>query len=161
MLDTLVVWAPSGLDEAEVDALAAVKGLRGRAFAADFRPCRLAVEATGAVEEVVPELVGPARRWRSFTPYAPPRNVRRQPTWLDHAVNYLRRDLDRAGLPPARIEPTREPSLSFRRHRLGERLADARRAVGVTVEFDEPVEGPISVGALRHFGLGLFAPYDG
>lgn len=160
MLDTLVVWAPSGLDEAEVDALAAVPGLRGRTFAADFRPCRLAIEAAGPVGEIVPELAGPARRWRSFTPYAPPRNVRRQPTWLHHATTYLRRDLEQAGLPQAHIEPCHEQWLSFRRHRLGERLADARRATGFTLDFAEQVTGPISVGALRHFGLGLFVPAD-
>jgi CRISPR-associated protein Csb2 len=161
MLDTLVVWAAGGLDESEIDALAAVPRLGGRRFIADFRPCRVAVEASGTVRDVAPELFGPSRRWRSLTPYAPPRNVRRQPTWLDHAVSYLQRDLERAGLPPVHIEPCHEQWLSFRRHRPGERLAQARRATGFTLEFDEQVEGPISVGALRHFGLGLFVPIDG
>jgi CRISPR-associated protein Csb2 len=160
-LDTMLVWAPGGLVDAEVAALADVPWLRGRRFVSDFRPCRVAVEATGSVEDIAPELHGPSCHWESFTPYAPPRNVRRQPTWHDHAVAYLRRDLAAAGFPEARITPSSGQWLSFRRHRIGERLSDARRSSGFHLEFDEPVGGPISLGALRHLGLGLFVPVSG
>jgi len=41
-----------------------------------------------------------------------------------------------------------------------QRRGDARRAVGVEVVFAEPVPGPLSLGALSHFGLGLFVPRE-
>jgi CRISPR-associated protein Csb2 len=157
-LDTLVIWAPDGLDADDVAALGQVRSLRGREFIADFRPCRLAIEATGEVVAVAPELSRPSRHWRSFTPYAPPRNVRRQPTWQSHAEAYLRRDLRAANLPEPRITHARGDWLAYRRHRPGEKLRDARRATGFELEFAEPVPGPLSLGALRHFGLGLFVP---
>lgn len=157
-LDTLLVWAPEELDADDVAALGEVRSLGGRRFIADFRPCRVAIEATGDVTAVAPELTRRSRRWRSFTPYAPPRNVRRQPTWLAHAEAYLHRDLRSVGLPAARIMQARGDWLAYRRHRPGEKLRDARRATGFELEFDEPVTGPISLGALRHFGLGLFVP---
>ncbi|HEX5365864.1 MAG TPA: type I-U CRISPR-associated protein Csb2 [Acidimicrobiales bacterium] len=189
-LDTLVVWAPGGLDGPAVEALSRVRELWPPRTVGDFQPCRVAVEAVGEAADVAPELCGTgslpavrpdARRWRSFTPYAPPRHVRRQPSWLAHAEAYLRRDLAAAEKPPPVIvRPivgvagadatgphngrggggggSSEPWLAFRRHRTKERLENARRATGFEIEFAEPVEGPLCLGALRHLGLGLFLP---
>lgn len=33
-------------------------------------------------------------------------------------------------------------------------------AVGATLRFDEPVQGPIVLGRLAHFGLGRFEPVE-
>ena len=37
-------------------------------------------------------------------------------------------------------------------------LRNARPAYGLRLEFSEPICGPVSLGALSHFGLGLFEP---
>jgi len=159
LLDTLVCWAPGGLGGAEIAALARIDGLAGRSFARDFRPCRLGLEAVGAVEAVIPEVVGPSDRWRSHTPFAPPRHGRRNRPWDAHVKAEVVRELTYRGLPQP-VEAAVEPGewLAFRRHRLTERLADGRRAIGVRLRFDRPVAGPIVLGALSHFGLGVFLP---
>lgn len=159
LLDTVVVWAPAGLDADDIGILRKIELLKNR----DLRPCLVGIEGTGAVEEVAPEIYGPARRWRSFTPYAPPRHVRRQPTWIDHALACLQRDLGQAHLAADGIEVIKGPWLDFRRYRNPPRetLRHARRVTGFQLTFNEPVAGPICLGALRHFGLGLFLPVKG
>lgn len=182
-LDTLVVWAPGGLDGPAVEALSQVRKLWLPRGIGDFQPCRVAVEAIGDTADVAPELCGTdapptARRWHSLTPYIPPRHVRRQPTWDAHAEAYLRRDLAAAGYPsPVAMRPVTsadgagpgnerrgrnrrpsEPWLAFRRHRTKENLRSARRATGFEIEFEEPAPGPLCLGALRHLGMGLFLP---
>ncbi len=166
LLDTLVLWAPAGLAEAEVAALTGLHELRGFGHVGDFRPCRLGLEALGKVGDAAPELVGPAVRWRSHTPFAPPRHAKRHQPWRDLIIREVNRELESRGLPVASsvdLGSGRHDWLDFRRHRVtkGEHLADARRATGVRITFAEPVTGPISLGALSHFGLGLFIPDDG
>lgn len=160
-LDTLVVWIPAGLSEADLAALGSLRRLGGRSFASDFRTCRLGLEGYGRVEDIVPELVGPATTWQSFTPFAPPRHGRRRTAWRDHVASQITDELARRDKPaPSRIELLPGPWLNFRRHRLTECLADARRAFGVRIVFEEAVRGPLVLGALSHFGLGLMSPEE-
>lgn len=161
LLDHLVLWAPQGLGTRELQAAAAVDRLTGFAHVPDFRPCRLGLEAFGDVRQVAPELVGPASTWRTITPFAPARHAKRRVTWTTHVEDQGREELRwRSLLAPEAVKLLRGPWLSFRRHRVGEHLEDARRASGVEITFDRPVEGPIMLGALSHFGLGLFLPHD-
>ena len=46
----------------------------------------------------------------------------------------------------------------YRRYRLGETMAQRRRGFRVDVELDRPIEGPVILGALSHFGFGRFRP---
>lgn len=162
LLDTLLVWVPSGLSRAEVDALATLSRLRGYGHVADFRQCQLGLEAVGPIDAVAPELVASSRRWKSVTPFAPARYGRRRTPWEEHIADQVQIELGYRGLPsPERVEVLRGDWLDFRRHRPSkERLRDARRASGLTLQFLEPVEGPIVLGALSHFGLGIFVPND-
>lgn len=163
-VDTVVVWAPVGFDSEALEILGQVRHVRGPGLPR----CGVVIEAVGEVAEVAPALVGcrgagdggvvPVRRWWSVTPYAPPWNVRHQPTWSDHAVAYLCRDLERASMPAAMVEPWGAGWEEFKRRRRRERPADSRRASGFLLTFEEPVTGPICLGALRHLGLGLFLP---
>jgi CRISPR-associated protein Csb2 len=160
-LDTLMAWAPAGFSDDDLRALGWLRRLGGRSFISDFRPCRLGLEAYGEVDEVAPELCSAATTWESFTPFAPPRHGRRRTSWNEHVTRQVSEELIRRGKPsPARVELLRGGWLQFRRHRLNERLADARRSFGVRVVFDEPVSGPLSLGALSHFGLGLMVPQE-
>ena len=53
----------------------------------------------------------------------------------------------------------------FRRRRIREplarenrRSAQSRPGMGLRLEFAEPVEGPLLLGQLSHFGFGIFVP---
>ncbi len=161
LLDHILVWAPGmegdGLDERSLKALLDINHVAGRWSRAGVRSLRVAVEAVGAVTDAAPFLTGPSRFWRSHTPFAPPRH------WKGDADAYVRTKVERAsaerGHPPPAVSIERHRDwLSFRRHRLGERLEDARRAVGLELDFGTPITGPVCLGALSHFGLGLFIP---
>jgi len=79
--------------------------------------------------------------------------------FLEAEVN---RELAARGLGSARVAPMAARThgwLEFRRKRLGTQIAID--AIGVHLEFASPIEGPLLLGALSHFGLGLFGPYDG
>ena len=154
MLDTLVLWAPEGLAPAE---LAAIQQLRRLTSGAPkFRAVRVAVEAVGAVHAVAPEVTGSSAVWRSRTPFAPYRHQAKDglAAFLERSVAV---ELRERGLPElSTLELLREPWLDFRRSRPGE--ARERRAFGLRVQLAEPITGPLSLGALSHFGLGLFSP---
>lgn len=160
LLDHLVVWAPSGLDEEMVQAVATLDRLVGYAHVPDFRPARLGLEAIGDIGDVAPELVGPARVWRSVTPFAPARHPKRRTAWGQHLASQVAEELAWRDQPsPAAIRPIEGDWLSFRRYRpTTDHLQDARRATGLEITFPEAVTGPIAIGALSHFGLGLFVP---
>lgn len=160
-LDTFVLWAPAGLGEEEMRALAELRSLMGFAHARDFRPCRLGLEAYGPIAQVAPELVAGSTVWESHTPFSPPRHAKRRTSWLDHVVSQVGEELTRREkATPARIEVLAGDWSAYRTHRhtKNERLANARRATGVRLTFDQPIEGPLVIGALSHFGLGLFLP---
>nr|MDA8263103.1 type I-U CRISPR-associated protein Csb2 [Actinomycetota bacterium] len=160
LLDHLVVWAPGGLEEGVVQALASLDRLVGYAHVPDFRPARLGLEAFGDIAAVAPELMGPARVWRSFTPFAPARHPKRRTPWDQHLTSQVTEELAWRDQPaPTEIRPLEGDWLAFRRHRpTTDRLEDARRATGLEITFPEAVAGPIALGALSHFGLGLFMP---
>jgi CRISPR-associated protein Csb2 len=160
LLTTLVIWAPGGLPESEQAALGKLDRLSGREFVAEFRPCRLGLEAFGAIENVAPEICGPSAVWESVTPFAPPRHPRRGQDWYDFTISEVQRELQFVGKPPASsVEPLTGDWLDFRRHRIREaRAADARRAIGIRIGFEEQIAGPLCLGSLSHFGLGLFVP---
>ena len=160
MIDHLVLWAPDGLKSKELQALLDLECLRDRGWVSDFRPGRLGLEALGAIRDVAPEITGPARTWKSVTPFAPPHHAHKREVWEDHVVKQVAEELHRRSLPtPQSVRLLTGDWLSFRRHRVKERLEDQRRAWGVTISFAEDVSGPLTLGSLSHFGLGLFRPF--
>lgn len=161
LIDHLTLWAPAGLEEREVAALAAIDRLTGFGHIADFRAVRLGLEGMGPAAEVVPTLTGPSFTWVSATPFAPSRHARRR-SWEEHVAQSVADELRWRGLPaPTAVEVLAGSWLAFRRHRpTNERLRHARRASGLRLTFAEPVAGPLALGALGHFGLGLFLPGD-
>lgn len=162
LLDTLVLWAPEGLDDRELTAATRLRELWASGHVKDFRRCQLGLEAVGAVDEVAPMLAGPSRMWQSHTPFSPPRHAKRKQDWHAHIAQQVREELGRRRFDePQEVEVlTGRPWLAFRRHRPPpkERLRHARRAVGVRLTFADEIAGPIVIGALSHFGLGVFVP---
>lgn len=161
-IDHVVVFAPAGLGPAEQDALAAVRTLdpgRGRP------EVHLHLLGFGLPNRFRVRLFEQAVKWRSHTPFLLVRHpkVRGRDQGrrvLDDPVAQVRLELGRRGLPPpTAVRPARGAGyrwLEFRTHR--PRDAGAPGAWGFEVEFAEPVSGPIALGRLSHFGLGLFLP---
>ncbi len=169
LLDTIVVWSPEPFDDADLDALLAVNRLRSHDHHKDFRACRLGVEAVGIVGNVAPELAGSSMVWDSYTPFIPPRHRKKRDEVLDHVLAEAQRELAHRGFPIATVSPinpgaasrpTTRGWLDFRRHRPSGRvgIAEAPLATGLRLQFEEAVAGPIVLGGLSHFGMGLFMP---
>lgn len=158
-LSTVVAWAPNGFDADLLADLAQMNNVRPGGIP-DFGPQRLGLEGWGDIGEVAPELVGPSRVWRSFTPFAPNVHRKKEPTDEAYLLAAVRRELEWRGFPsPVSVEDDRGPWRAYRTHRPDkERLRDSRRVWGLRVLFDEEVVGPMVLGALSHFGLGLFLP---
>lgn len=150
LIDTVLVWAPTGLDEGSLEALGAIRHLWGPP---GFRPLRAALQHYGRAEDLVQ--VGPAQVWVSRTPFVPYRHQKKQDldTYL-HAE--LAREAGERLLPvPQLLGMIPGPWLGYRRARPGGR---DERGYGLEISFPAPVKGPLALGALAHFGLGQFEP---
>jgi CRISPR-associated protein Csb2 len=159
-VDRLAVWAPEGFGAAEVAALAGVTHLSLHTVS-ERLPIALAALAD-ATDLRLQELVGSARSWRSATPFGLVRypKVRRGES-LDAPADQVRRELARRGLPePVDVTLEQGSWHRFRSSRSGQSRLERARLVGVRLQFDEPVHGPLALGALCHYGLGLFEPCE-
>ncbi len=164
----LIAWVPRGLRAEEVAALLSLRELSGRRGdgyeVRGLPPAELLFQAAGPVGQVAPELCGPARRWRSLTPYLPVRHRKRE-SLEDFLTADVRTELGYRDLPPATVIPadpgSRLPdrwALEFRRYRMAESVSRSKPGLGLQLEFAEPVGGPLLVGQLSHFGYGIFIP---
>lgn len=155
-IEHLAVWAPEGFSDLDLAALAAIDHLTLRDRP---EPLRLALVNVGALAEIqLPRLLGPSPRWRSCTPFALVRHPKRRGGEVrDSPEQQLRAELGRRDL-GAELEEVRlvkGPWSRFKRTRPGGKLVSAPGAFGFELVFERPVHGPISLGALSHFGLGL------
>ena len=148
-IDTLAVWCPSGLDPAEESLVRSTT----------LPPLRGSVITLRSNSR--DPFSGPARVFRSHTPFLPVRHPKRRRTHICDAFHQQVVDeLERRGLPtPVRVEPVPGPWRHFRivRHDKSG-CFPYLGAHGFELEFDQPVRGPISLGRNSHFGMGLFLP---
>ena len=156
--DHVTVWAPEGFGAEEVTALARVSRLTHWTF---DNPVEVVLTALGTEETLqLPALLGESDVWRSLTPFALPRHPKRRGGRIvgtpeeQIAREWLHRHPDGAQL----LDVTLLDGdwTSFRRSRPGASRQGAPQLVGARLRFDRPVHGPIALGALSHFGLGLF-----
>jgi CRISPR-associated protein Csb2 len=165
----LITWCSGGLQADEVQALLSrslrtLSGQRGDYEVSGFPDVELLFQAAGPVELVAPELCGPARQWRSRTPYLPVRHRKRETLdeYLAADVAAELRYREKSTAVVSRIEsaprPTDRWASEFRRHRLNERRTHSRPGMGLRLEFAEEVRGPLLLGQLSHFGYGVFVP---
>lgn len=159
-IDKLYVWAPEGFGPAEVAALAAITHIYLRDVP---DPLRCALTALGTESELdIPGLIGPARSWRSLTPFGLVRHPkRRQGRLVDSPDDQVRRELAHRRYNDD-VEVTLEKGSwhRFRGSKAGSSRLDRASLVGVRISFPEPVRGPIALGTLAHYGLGLMEPVD-
>jgi CRISPR-associated protein Csb2 len=161
-LTGLVVWVPGALPDKELTALCDVRTLY------DYkRRVQIRVSGIGAVESIAPEVVGPATTWRAVTPFTPSRYPKKnRDEWRSFVVNEIQRELQiRGHNAAADVEFIDRPWTSFVRHRPSARLrGDTRQGHAhlpgqfLRLCFAQPTHGPLTLGWLSHFGLGLFTP---
>ncbi|HXF97373.1 MAG TPA: type I-U CRISPR-associated protein Csb2 [Gaiellaceae bacterium] len=105
--------------------------------------------------------IGPATRWRTVLPAvldrAPSRRLSEEEAVLETLSNLsLDAEVLRA---EAHLGPIARGDLALRPSQTRRRPEDRIRPYRhLRVEFDRPVRGPLMIGALRHFGMGLCAP---
>lgn len=158
----LVVWVPGVLPDKELSALCDVRALY------DYkRRVHVRVSGVGAVDRVAPEFIGPARTWHAVTPFTPSRYPKKNhDEWRSFVTNEIQRELQLRGHDPAAdVEFVDRPWTTFVRHRPSARLrADKRQGQAhlpgqfLRLRFTRPAHGPLTLGWLSHFGLGLFSP---
>jgi CRISPR-associated protein Csb2 len=155
-----------GFAETELQALAAFRWLRQPGGKPDLRLVLLGI---GDREEWAnTPVVGRSRRWRSCTPFIPPRHQKTRGRKREAPVDQLHDELRRRGFPPPIVVqdvPRCEVNgrsmrwIEFRRERL---LGGGSRGQGLgygfEIEFADEVVGPLCLGYGCHFGLGLFIP---
>lgn len=106
------------------------------------------------------------RRFRSSTPFVPPRHYRKgRGDFMEWLAGEVKKEAVYHGLPePVEVKPVEKLSLKngrslrwleFRRSRKGE---SRQLGYGFEIVFPEPVSQPFALGYGAHFGLGQFAP---
>jgi CRISPR-associated protein Csb2 len=157
--EDLWIWAPEGFGDAEQAAIASLRELRFRDIAEPLRVALLALGNEDSLE--LPQLLGPATRWRSVTPFISPRHSKRRGGRIvDGPKEQILRELLLRDFPaPAEIRLLESGSWDrFKTTQPGAHRRVSREAVGAELRFSAPVKGPIAIGAQSHFGLGNFAP---
>lgn len=162
----LVIWVPNALPDDELKALTSVDRLYSNVNP-NWRLI-LRVAGIGTPAQVAPELVArpPATVWRSVTPFTPALYPKRNATWLDYIRTEVANELRNRGLPKLRaVTLLDEEWQPWRRYRPSARMRHdtrqgqaTRPSVFLRIVLADPVPGPLALGHLSHFGLGLFGP---
>jgi CRISPR-associated protein Csb2 len=167
--DHMTIYAPRGFDEADIEALGALRTI----FRSGNRPeARMVLTGLGG-EDLLSEvsIFAEAQSWRSVTPFSLPRFPNRgggkPPRPRDLPEAQLIRELKNRGLPEPssikRIEGYQVEGRPLVRwlefHTTRYNGTKGNGLAGFEIEFAEPVRGPIAIGFACHFGLGLFLPF--
>ena len=159
----LVVWAEQGLPDQELKALTSIRRLTSPIN--DRWRLTVRISGIGDVTEVARELTAPATTWESSLPFTPNRYQNRG-EWTKFLTAELARELTYRDLPvPAKVELIPGDWAAFRRYRpTARRRHDPRQGQAsrpgafLRLTFSDHVSGPLALGHLSHFGLGLFHP---
>lgn len=157
-VDHVTVWAPEGFGAGELRALADISEVRDRAWP---KPLRVALATLGDADSIrLPDLCGPSKRWRTITPIVLARHAKRRGGRIvDGPADQIVRELRVRGLPePSELELPRGAWHEFRARRPTGKRRSPAAVVGARIAFPTPVPGPLALGALAHFGLGVFTP---
>ncbi len=158
-IDHVMICSPRPFDTSELQALDNLRRVHQRSGRPEIDLVLADLEAK-PTEPI-------STRWVSATPFVTARHHRRgrgpYPEWL---ADEIRRECEYHGHPrprSVRLIPHTEHLahrlrwMEFVRSRKGNRPL---RGHGMVLEFEQPVQGPIAIGALAHFGLGQLLPAD-
>lgn len=165
----LVLWVPSGIDPKALPQLARPAELssQGTGYTPQgFVDCTLQLTGIGTPEQVAGELVSSgsgSTTWESVTPYLLTRHMKRNRDLSalitdDVCAEWGYREQGPAEVISVERIPIKPEVREFRRYRWKETMADRRAGFGLRVTFSDPVQGPVALGALSHFGFGRFRP---
>lgn len=126
----------------------------------------LQLVSAGRLEDVAPELCGSHVVWRSATPYLITKHHKAsRGSVASFVADNVREELQYRGIgtqPEVRIHTESEARVrDYRRHRVYRSMATRRPGFDITLIFAEPVPGPVSLGALNHYGFGRFLGVTG
>lgn len=158
-LSGLLVWAPKFLEGDELTALLNVRRLWFRG--SDKWRATIRVAGVGDIAHVAPELCGESDVWESVTPFAPSMRHFKKAWNIDRIMRIgLERELRYRGHEGAVIDVKVLPGgREFRRYRITRPNSGRNKpAAMVRLRLDRATTGPLALGHLSHFGLGLFAP---
>lgn len=157
----LVVWAPEGFGPRELGALDGVTYLKLPGNP-NQTPCVLTAvgdrSALGALS-----VLGTSRRWRSVTPFGLVRHPkRRSGRVVDSPEDQVRAELRHRGRfpEPEDVQFKKDSWHRFRSSKVGATRLQRASLYGLELRFATEVDGPIAIGALCHYGLGLMEPVD-
>jgi CRISPR-associated protein Csb2 len=156
-VDRVVVWAPEGLGPDEVAALATLSYIKMWQVEGRLQCTLAALTDPGAVGISITE---EAREWRSFTPFGLVRHPKtRRGRIVDSPEDQVLRELEHRGFPaPERVDLIPGSWHRFRGSKSGRSRLERARLYGINIRFAKEVRGPIALGALSHYGLGLMSP---
>ncbi|WP_109634762.1 type I-G CRISPR-associated protein Csb2 [Lentzea atacamensis] len=154
----LAIWIPQGCAEDAVALLhKEVRRLYGHPNAPGPDTTRINLTGYGAVNNLLSDYTGPSRTWISATPFLPTGHRKRDWQWfVRHRI--IRELAYRELTEPSTVDLLPDPPQRFTTHRPGQRRHQAAPPAWVRVTFPEPIHGPVVLGHLSHFGLGLFQP---
>jgi CRISPR-associated protein Csb2 len=166
------VWAPGGLSDDELQALTRLAGrtIGAPAGVPGARELHVRVTGQGSAELLPPGFTGPATSWVSATPYVPTRHRGRNQNPADFIQAEIERELRyRHITKPVSVTQISRPEWALHtRHRFTphRRPGQTVKSTGsrnenqpvyaIRIDFSQPVQGPLTLGTLSHFGLGLF-----
>jgi CRISPR-associated protein Csb2 len=146
-IDGIDVWFPSGCTFPEYKAVTSLTTLYvRRAYSEDFPLAFL-----GTIDRER------ASTWRTATPVVLDRFPKyRDGRLVDSPVEQVARMVNRTIGEYARVEVS-DAAPTYRKRRWRKRLPPLP-VVTASLHFERPIEGPIALGRLAHFGLGRFEP---
>lgn len=172
-LDHVLIWAAMGLD---ADARMVIRATRRSYTKGGTGALQLALAGSGTLADLarlpfpfgarLNTLLGlmqaPASRWRSLTPFIPPRHLKRN--GRNSLDGQVRAELLSRNLPALRaltvLDPRTDATARAARHfkRARSRGPQPAQDLGLMldIELEAPARGPMCLGYGSHFGLGLF-----
>ncbi len=179
-IGSITLYAPMGFDPEAQQVIEDVQ--RKALWGHGGHDLELILLGFGDVDTFDIPIFRKAKRWTSLTPFVPTRHAKHyadgrpkldEDGWpIGSPAQDLRRLLkEDLGLTPKSISPpdtriTVRPertlrTLQFQTERNhGNGKHGHQSGVGLTLEFDQAIQGPLAFGYASHFGLGLFVPID-
>lgn len=159
-IERLLLWAPERFNDSEVRAITRLRRLRVPDHLHKLlgQHVELALEFVGPVTALEGEYTQGSTAWRTATPFAPARHMKPRDAPQEWWPEQVRRELANRGLPHG-VDDVEVTILTDRwQHVLRERSGTigGPPARHVSLRFARPVAGPLALGRLSHYGLGLF-----
>jgi CRISPR-associated protein Csb2 len=169
-LDHILLHVPGGIGEPESQALNNIEQLwnyKGEHLDLDLLGIGLATD-WARVPAVAFDRVTRSSHWQSATPWYCPWHMKNNRDLQSEVQRFISRECKHRALPIPAVD-IKQPQLlqegskhidvtRFRFQRRNKDQPPSGNGLLLTLDFDEPITGPLSLGYGCHFGLGSFVP---